>query len=42
MLTELFRRLPDLRLADPDQAPEYSHSTFVSGIQALPVTFTPR
>ncbi len=41
MLTELFRRLPDLRLADPEQVPEYSHSTFVRGIQHLPVEFTP-
>jgi cytochrome P450 family 142 subfamily A polypeptide 1 len=41
MLTELFRRLPDMRLADPDQVPEYSHSTFVRGISSLPDTSTP-
>jgi cholest-4-en-3-one 26-monooxygenase len=41
ILTELFRRLPDLRLADPDAALTYSHSTFVRGIHELHVEFTP-
>jgi cytochrome P450 family 142 subfamily A polypeptide 1 len=41
ILTELFSRLPDIRLADPEQVPEYSHSTFVRGIQSLPVVYTP-
>ena len=41
MLTELLTRLPDIRLADPAAAPVYSHSSFVRGIQSLPVEFTP-
>ena len=40
IFTELLTRLHDLRLADPGFEPVYSHSSFVRGIQALPVTFT--
>jgi cytochrome P450 family 142 subfamily A polypeptide 1 len=40
IFTELLTRLQDLRLADPGFVPAYSHSSFVRGIQALPVTFT--
>ncbi len=36
---EVLGRFPDLRLADPDFEPEYSHSSFVRGITSLPVTF---
>ena len=39
MLTELITRLPGLRLADPAMVPTYSHSSFVRGIQSLPVVF---
>jgi cytochrome P450 family 142 subfamily A polypeptide 1 len=41
MLTELLTRLPDIRLVDEAAAPVYSHSSFVRGIQSLPVEFTP-
>jgi cytochrome P450 family 142 subfamily A polypeptide 1 len=41
ILTELFRRLPDLRLVTNDDELTYSHSTFVRGIQELHVEFTP-
>ncbi|MGD9705365.1 MAG: cytochrome P450 [Acidimicrobiia bacterium] len=41
MLTELFTRLPDLHFADAAAPPTYSHSSFVRGIQSLPVEFTP-
>ena len=41
ILTELLGRVTDLRLADPDQVPTYSHSSFVRGMQSLPVTFRP-
>jgi cholest-4-en-3-one 26-monooxygenase len=41
VLTELLTRLPDLHLADPAAPPAYSHSSFVRGIQSLPVEFTP-
>ncbi len=39
MLTALVERLPDLRLADANFTPTYSHSSFVRGIQSLPVVF---
>ena len=39
MLDELLARLPDLRLADPDAAPEYRPANFVSGLETLPVLF---
>ncbi len=39
MVTELITRLPGLRLADPAMVPTYSHSSFVRGIQSLPVVF---
>lgn len=39
VLTEVLTRLTDLRLADPDFVPEYSHSTFVRGMHTLPVRF---
>lgn len=36
---EIFGRLSNLRLADFDFEPTYSHSSFVRGIQSLPVAF---
>jgi cholest-4-en-3-one 26-monooxygenase len=36
---EVLSRLDDLRLADPGFAPAYSHSSFVRGIQSLPIRF---
>lgn len=39
VLTEVLTRLTNLRLADPDFVPEYSHSTFVRGMHTLPVRF---
>jgi cytochrome P450 family 142 subfamily A polypeptide 1 len=38
---ELLSRLPNLRLADPDFVPRYSHSSFVRGIAELPVRWDP-
>ncbi len=40
MLTRVLKRLPDLRLADPDMLP-LRPANFVSGLEAMPVTFTP-
>jgi cholest-4-en-3-one 26-monooxygenase len=37
---EVLSRLDDLRPADPDFVPVYSHSSFVRGIQSLPIRFT--
>ena len=39
MYTEVLSRLRGLRLADPQFVPEYSYSSFVRGIQSLPVSF---
>ena len=39
ILTEVLGRLPHLRLANPDDALTFTHSSFVRGIQSLPVTF---
>lgn len=36
---EVLTRLSNLRLADADFEPTYSHSSFVRGIQSLPVAF---
>jgi cytochrome P450 family 142 subfamily A polypeptide 1 len=41
MLEELVRRVPDLALADPDAELEIRPANFVSGLEHLPVTFTP-
>ena len=41
MLDQLLDRLPDLALVDPDAEPELRPANFVSGIEALPVRFTP-
>jgi cytochrome P450 family 142 subfamily A polypeptide 1 len=41
MLDELVTRLPDLALAAPDVAPELRPANFISGIERLPVTFSP-
>jgi cytochrome P450 family 142 subfamily A polypeptide 1 len=41
MLDELVTRLPDLALAAPDVAPELRPANFISGIEHLPVTFSP-
>jgi hypothetical protein len=38
MLSELFRRLPDLEVSGP---PERLRSNFINGIRHLPVRFTP-
>jgi cytochrome P450 len=38
MLTELFRRLPDVEVSGP---PERLRSNFINGIRHLPVRFTP-
>ena len=40
IFTEVLTRMHDLHLADPEFVPTYSHSSFVRGIQELPVTFT--
>jgi cytochrome P450 family 142 subfamily A polypeptide 1 len=40
MFTELLRRLPDLTLATDDPLPRRA-SNFISGLEAMPVTFTP-
>ena len=40
MLTRVLKRLPDLRLADPDMLP-LRPANFVSGLEAMPVMFTP-
>jgi len=37
--TEMFARLTDFRFASPDFEPEYSHASFVRGIQSLPIEF---
>jgi cholest-4-en-3-one 26-monooxygenase len=37
--TEILTRFDDLRLADADFVPTYSHSSFVRGITSLPVEF---
>lgn len=41
MLDQLLERLPDLQLADPDAPDELRPANFVSGLERLPVTFTP-
>jgi cytochrome P450 family 142 subfamily A polypeptide 1 len=38
---ELFRRLPDIAVTDPDALPERTASAFVAGIHHLPAHFTP-
>jgi cholest-4-en-3-one 26-monooxygenase len=38
--SEMFTRLDDFRFADPDFEPEYSHASFVRGIQSLPIEFS--
>jgi len=38
---ELFRRLPDIAVVDPDALPDRSPSAFVAGIHHLPARFTP-
>ncbi|MGQ9406666.1 cytochrome P450 [Mycolicibacterium gilvum] len=40
MLGRVLERLPDLRLADPDMLP-LRPANFVSGLEAMPVVFTP-
>jgi cytochrome P450 family 142 subfamily A polypeptide 1 len=42
MLEELTTRFPDLALADADAPVELRPANFISGIEHLPVTFTPR
>jgi cytochrome P450 family 142 subfamily A polypeptide 1 len=41
MFEQLFSRLPDLALAEPAAPPPRRPSNFISGIESLPVTFTP-
>ena len=41
VLEELMRRLPDIRVADPQTRPPRSRSTLVLGIQSLPAVFSP-
>lgn len=41
MLDQLLARLPDLALAEPDAAPPLRPANFISGIERLPVHFTP-
>ena len=41
MLDELLDRLPDLAIADPEAEPELRPANFVSGLESLPVRFTP-
>jgi cytochrome P450 family 142 subfamily A polypeptide 1 len=41
MLDELVARLPDLALADPDADLHLRPANFISGLEHLPVTFTP-
>lgn len=38
---ELFRRLRDIRVADPDAHPQRMRSTLVLGVEHLPAVFTP-
>ena len=39
VFTEMLTRMHDMRLTDAGFVPVYSHSSFVRGIQSLPVTF---
>jgi cytochrome P450 family 142 subfamily A polypeptide 1 len=41
MLDQLLARFPDLAVADPDAEPVLRPANFVSGLESLPVTFTP-
>jgi len=41
VFTEVLARCRNLRLTDPQFVPEYSHSSFVRGMQSVPVTFDP-
>ena len=41
MLDELLGRLPDLAIADPDAELELRPANFVSGLESLPVRFSP-
>jgi cytochrome P450 family 142 subfamily A polypeptide 1 len=41
MLDELLARVPDLALAEPGTTVELRPANFVSGLERLPVTFTP-
>ena len=41
MLDQLLERLPDLALVDPDAAPVLRPANFVSGLESLPVRFSP-
>jgi cytochrome P450 family 142 subfamily A polypeptide 1 len=38
---ELFRRLPDIALVDPDALPERHASSFVAAVKTMPARFTP-
>ena len=38
---ELFRRLPDIAVVDPDRLPDRTPSAFVAGLLHMPARFTP-
>ncbi len=38
---ELFRRLPDIAVDEPDRIPDRAESAFVAGMTRLPASFTP-
>ena len=38
---ELFRRLPDIKVANPEDLPKRNPSAFVAAIQSMPARFTP-
>jgi cytochrome P450 family 142 subfamily A polypeptide 1 len=41
MQTRLLERLPDMRLASPDAALPLRPANFVSGLEKMPVAFSP-
>jgi cytochrome P450 family 142 subfamily A polypeptide 1 len=41
MQTRLLQRLPDMRLASPDAELPLRPANFVSGLEKMPVAFTP-
>jgi cytochrome P450 len=38
---ELFRRLPDIAVVDPERLPDRVPSAFVAGLKHMPARFTP-
>ena len=41
MFTKLLRRLPDIEMAVPQDQLPWRNSNFITGVEAMPVTFTP-